>query len=451
MMEAPSNTTSLMEMGNFSEDSCNDGGLFVCLERQIPIAVTLSLISIVTVCGNIFVMIAYTTDNRIRSTVANTFILNLSICDLIIGAVSIPLNSIWVVIGWWPFGKILCQIWLVLDYTCTNVTVLTIIFISLDRHWLLTKKLAYGTFQTHRQATIMCVTVWFIYTVFYSLVTFGWGPLFGDENVDYSEDCELEPFENGPFVGFQLAVEFLIPLLVIIYLNTKVYMNIKQRSKGHFRSACPSHESSHASSRDAALHPGPFRQDSTAEREQNTHFTDHSDVKDKGKTEPMQLDSQEYHCNAGYDIQLDEISTIFNSDQRLPPIRTAQVIGRERVIENEEASSPCNHAVKHPTTNLSAHPPQARRRARELQRHRKAAVTLSVIVGVFVTTWLPFHVSSILVAFCEDCISDLTWEIVNYLLWCNSTLNPFLYALLVVRFRQNFSRYLGLHLCTKRR
>ena len=413
---------------------CSEDTPVFCFGRTVPIAITLGVISIVTVIGNIFVLVAYTTDYHIRSTVANTFILNLSICDLIVGAVSIPMNSIWVIVGRWPFGKLPCQIWLVLDYTATNVAVLTIIFISLDRYWLLTKKLAYTSFQTHKRAAIMNVVGWIVCTVFYTIVAFAWGPIAGVDNVDYNEECELEPFENGPFVAFQLVMEFIIPLLIIIYLNAMVYMNIKQRSKGKFRNSEKSCEISVTTASGGV---------GTNKTEGNSYeLTSSANKLNRAKRTQLDLDGA--HSNTGFDHQLEDINIVLDADQSPVQLNLASERGKHAKTTKNKTNGLEVAKRGNASSGHRVH------RARELKRHRKAAITLSVLVSVFVATWLPFNVSSLLAAFCEGCTSEVVWDVVNCLLWCNSTLNPFLYALLSVRFRQNFSRYLGLNLCMKR-
>ena len=410
MMELPSDGDTTMA-DNLTEVCSEDTPVF-CLWRTVPIAITLGVISIVTVIGNIFVMVAYSTDYRIRSTVGNTFILNLSICDFIIGAVSIPLNSVFHILGYWPFGKIPCQIWLVLDYTAASDAVLTMIFISLDRYWLLTKKLAYMTFQTHRRAALMNAVGWVVCTVLYTIIVFAWGPIAGVENVNYSEECDLESFENVYYVIFQLVVEFIIPLLIVIYLNAMVYMKIKQRLKGKFRNDVGTNKTTGNS---FELNP------STKQLNHADFETTQSIAANESAEATTQPDLNGPLSNTA---STDNINSVLDSGQS--PIQL-NLANRER----ERAK-----------TNM--------KEGMELNRHRKAAITLFVLVSVFIVTWLPFNVLSLLTAFCEKCTSYVAQDIVNYVLWCKSTVNPLLYALLTVRFRQNFSRYLGLHLCMKR-
>ena len=88
---------------------------------------------------------------------------------------------------------------------------------------------------------------------------------------------------------------------------------------------------------------------------------------------------------------------------------------------------------------------QNQERMREYARHRRAAVVLAVLVSVFILCWLPYQIISVVSALCGDqCVSYTAWEVVNNLLWCNSTINPFLYAATNVHFRRNFVNFLRL-------
>ncbi|XP_022079381.1 muscarinic acetylcholine receptor M5-like [Acanthaster planci] len=434
---------SHMIMNNSNLNVCSEETPVFCLSRTVSVSIVLGIIAVVTVIGNIFVIVAYTKDKRISSTVANTFILSLSISDLIVGAVSIPLNSIWVVLGDWPFGKIPCQIWLVLDYASTNVAVITILFISLDRYWLLTKKLAYGTFQTHKRAAVMIIASWITTTLFYTLITFLWGPLTGVYKVDYDKDCELEPYDNLSFLGFTMAAEFFIPLLIITYFNAQVYINIKRRSKGVFQK---SRHSQKISTKDPSTSVGSHYQRKPPEQrldEQRLSVGHRHQLPEK--LHSPRLEEEEGHSNSAFDGHLEGITIRLHSDQSQLPAENREANSDERHTRATIKETPNCETAKQSSGVDQDH----RFKRREFKRHRKAAVTLSVLVGVFIVSWLPFYIASLLAPFCEDCVSDLAWEVVNYLLWCNSTVNPFLYALLVVRFRQNFLRYLGLRSCTK--
>ncbi|XP_003471412.1 5-hydroxytryptamine receptor 6 isoform X2 [Cavia porcellus] len=68
----------------------------------------------------------------------------------------------------------------------------------------------------------------------------------------------------------------------------------------------------------------------------------------------------------------------------------------------------------------------------------KASLTLGILLGMFFVTWLPFFVANIIQAVC-DCISPGLFDVLTWLGYCNSTMNPIIYPL----FMRDFKRALG--------
>ncbi|XP_076367320.1 octopamine receptor in mushroom bodies [Tachypleus tridentatus] len=80
--------------------------------------------------------------------------------------------------------------------------------------------------------------------------------------------------------------------------------------------------------------------------------------------------------------------------------------------------------------------------ARRFRSETKATKTVGVIVGGFIICWLPFFTVYLAGAFCDQCISQLLFSVFFWLGYCNSAINPFIYALLSKDFRSAFKRLL---------
>lgn len=65
---------------------------------------------------------------------------------------------------------------------------------------------------------------------------------------------------------------------------------------------------------------------------------------------------------------------------------------------------------------------------KSMARERKAAKTLSIIVGVFIVCWLPFFTINIIDPFCGRCLSPELFAVFVWLGFVNSALNPIIYA-----------------------
>ncbi|XP_069690261.1 probable G-protein coupled receptor No9 [Periplaneta americana] len=80
----------------------------------------------------------------------------------------------------------------------------------------------------------------------------------------------------------------------------------------------------------------------------------------------------------------------------------------------------------------------------------KAAKTLGIIVGGFIVCWLPFFTMYLVRAFCEDCIHHLLFSVLFWLGYCNSAINPCIYALFSKDFRFAFKRIICRCFCARK-
>lgn len=75
------------------------------------------------------------------------------------------------------------------------------------------------------------------------------------------------------------------------------------------------------------------------------------------------------------------------------------------------------------------------------RREKRATLTLGLILFSFVACWLPFFVIYVLSAFYVR-VPEILFDVGFWLGYCNSGLNPFIYAALNRDFRNAFSRIL---------
>lgn len=75
-----------------------------------------------------------------------------------------------------------------------------------------------------------------------------------------------------------------------------------------------------------------------------------------------------------------------------------------------------------------------------MNKQEKAFKQLSAIVVGFTLCFMPYFIVFLIVAVCEDCISDEVYTVTLWLGYFNSTMNPFLYAMSNKRLNKNNSR-----------
>lgn len=88
--------------------------------------------------------------------------------------------------------------------------------------------------------------------------------------------------------------------------------------------------------------------------------------------------------------------------------------------------------------------------AKRFRMETKAAKTLALIVGGFILCWLPFFTMYMIRAFCQVCIEPLLFSILFWLGYCNSAINPLVYALFSKDFRIAFKTIIYKCLCFHR-
>lgn len=93
--------------------------------EAILVTVILTIIILLTIVGNILVILSVFTYKPLR-IVQNFFIVSLAVADLTVAVLVLPLNVANMMIGRWEFGIHLCKMWLTSDVLCCTSSILNL-------------------------------------------------------------------------------------------------------------------------------------------------------------------------------------------------------------------------------------------------------------------------------------------------------------------------------------
>ncbi|XP_065525420.1 histamine H3 receptor-like [Lathamus discolor] len=353
----------------------------------VLLAFLMVLLALVTILGNALVILAFIMDRNLRHR-SNYYFLNLAVSDFAVGVFCIPLYIPYALTGTWHLGRGLCKTWLVMDYLLCSASVFNIVLISYDRFLSVTKAVSYRAQQgITSNPVIKMVAIWVFAFLLYCPAILFWEPVAGHSVVP-ADQCHAEFFSNWLFLLCASTLEFFVPLLLVTYFNVHIFHNIQRRQRGGSTQGCEHSRTSSLSWR-SCLVPSPGASSPPSEAEDSN----------SSLTRPWRA-AVETNCSS--------------------PTQTSST-----ALKKDFSVSSCS------------------RSGSKLQQDKRIAKSLAIIVCVFAICWAPYTLLMIIRGACQsECIHKSLYEITFWLLWLNSSLNPFLYPLCHMRFRMAFMKIL---------
>ncbi|XP_051502314.1 muscarinic acetylcholine receptor M3-like [Myxocyprinus asiaticus] len=199
------------------------------LWQVILISLFTALLSLVTIIGNILVMVSFKVNRQLK-TVNNYFLLSLAVADLIIGVISMNLYTTYIVMGHWAMGNWACDLWLAIDYVASNASVMNLLVISFDRYFSITRPLTYRAKRTTRRAAVMIGLAWFVSLILWAPAILFWQYFVGKRTVP-PDKCYIQ-FLSEPIITFCTAIAaFYLPVTIMSILYWRIYKETENRSQ----------------------------------------------------------------------------------------------------------------------------------------------------------------------------------------------------------------------------
>lgn len=198
--------------------------------ETVLIATVTGLLSLATIIGNCLVMISFKMDRRLQ-TVNNYFLLSLAVADFMIGLISMPLFTGYTLQEGWRLGPVICDLWLALDYLCSNASVLNLLMISFDRFFSVTNPLGYRAKRNSRRAAVMIAAAWVMSFITWPPWILAWPYIEGKRSVP-EDRCYIQFLETNTYITVITAlIAFYVPVIVMCFLYYKIWRETENRKQ----------------------------------------------------------------------------------------------------------------------------------------------------------------------------------------------------------------------------
>ncbi|XP_078620867.1 histamine H1 receptor-like isoform X1 [Branchiostoma floridae x Branchiostoma japonicum] len=454
--------------------------------------VLLCLLSVFTVLSNGLVLVSIAVERRLR-TVFNCFIVNLAVGDLLVGAVVVPLFTVYKYLGYWPLDKIACVFWLAIDYVTCNVSLLTLCMISFDRCLGIRSPLRYLKVRSKRRRAVVCanVAVWLVVSAF-------WVPGVPLTYINDPSICEQDMVTHRTYdiitavLCYYLPSCFLVVCQVLMLIRLKgtvkkkAFLNASHHchnSKQNGKSLTGKRkraqsESSVESAAGCDFSPAPVRKNprkgpsaaraqirsspglknpagnppkvsrpastssSPSGRFQRGTSSGSSPLAVRLGIAAVMKAAEEQNGvprSRGMTFPLDDIEKINHDDVRI----RARSLGEEKLKNRVSKTNSLSDLISAITKSAAAS--THTRHADGMCRRERAAIrTVIIITVVCLISWLPWYVVYMFLAFDPDSVPPVVYDTASWMAYGNSAVNPILYGYLNKDFRQVFKRIIGM-------
>lgn len=439
---------NMNESTTVGEDVGAGGGIEMTSINFI-FAVVLPIICLFGLAGNVLVCVAIIRFPHLR-TVTNYLLVSLAAADSAVCLIVMPLAAFQEInSGKWLLGKPMCDIWVGMDVLMSTASIWNLCAVSIDRYLAVSRPIWYAMKRKPSFAALLISISWALSTlVCIPALLFVGGFGSSDESICI---LNVQPL----FQIISSAVSFYIPCLFIVLL----YIRIAHAAQKLTSSVQP--DGTLRGDKSSRRFPDERTFDAPSESLDFT--TVRSSVTMKNTVVPLGFQNPLCTVTESEELSLQQRivgsklnpnrGNTCNSPSKLPSVSGHHSLQQNLASEARSSPSyqtidlnaPTGMAIS--TVNGTTFAPRGRFKSKRIKisvtRERRAAFVIGIVVGVFISCWLPFFVVNVVLGACQTCdISYAAFQFVTWLGWCNSVLNPVIYTIFNRELRSAFGKVL---------
>ncbi|XP_054612899.1 5-hydroxytryptamine receptor 1A-beta-like [Dunckerocampus dactyliophorus] len=387
----------------------------VKLSYQVITSFLLSALILCAIFGNACVVAAIALERSLQN-VANYLIGSLAVTDLMVSVLVLPMAALYQVLNRWTLGQIPCDIFISLDVLCCTSSILHLCAIALDRYWAITEPIDYMKKRTPRRAAVLISVTWLVgFSISVPpMLIMRSQPNSVDEDRKNPKECKIR--QDLWYTIYSTFGAFYIPLMLMLVLYGRIFKAARFRIRRTVRKSEPKKvaDSGLASS------PSLFHKKTSREAQAKSW---------KRSVEPRPMpcvNGAVKHAEDGESLEIIEVHSSLKGNLLLPGTPSTVPLFESRHEKATEA-----------------------KRKIALARERKTVKTLGIIIGTFILCWLPFFIVALVMPFCQERCYMPRWlmDVINWLGYSNSLLNPIIYAYFNKDFQGAFKKIIKCHFC----
>lgn len=200
------------------------------------VIILLYILAVLTVLGNIMVVVAILSQEKTRKVRSNRFLISLAVADMCVGLFVMIPSVAKAQAGFWSWGAALCKLWVTLDVCFCSASIYSLIGISIDRFYAVYRPLSYATQTSNLFTNVLIVLAWVVacvisFPMYVNVKSFSnWRRVVER----HTETCAppTDPASAG-YVIYAGTMAFIVPAVVLtsLYVAVGHHMRARQRAR----------------------------------------------------------------------------------------------------------------------------------------------------------------------------------------------------------------------------